>query len=68
MNANCTRLTAVTKELWARWQLTKQSWSDAKSQEFEQRFLQELVTTVDKTASVIDELDKLLAKIKKDCE
>ncbi len=68
MNANGTRLTAVTKELYVQWQQTRQYWTDAKSQEFEQKYLQELFTTVDKTAGVIEQLDKLLTKIKKDCE
>ena len=68
MNANATRLSAVTKELRVQWQQTKQYWTDAKSQEFEQKYLQELFTTVDKTANVIEQLNKVLTKIKRDCE
>jgi thymidylate synthase len=68
MNPNATRLTALSKELWVQWLQTKQYWSDAKSLEFEQKYLQELMTTVDKTATVIEQLDKLMQKIKKDCE
>jgi hypothetical protein len=68
MNANATRLSAVTKELWVKWQQTKETWHDEKSQEFEKRFLLELYATVDKTVTVIDQLDKIVAKIRHDCE
>lgn len=68
MNANGTRLAGATRELWLKWQQTKSSWRDAKSQEFEARYLSELVATVDKSVAVIEQLDKLLSKIRKDCE
>jgi hypothetical protein len=68
MNANATRLAAITKELWTQWQQTKDSWRDAKSLEFERRFMEELLASVDKTVTVIDQLDKLTGKIRKDCE
>lgn len=68
MNANGTRLAGATRELWLQWQQTKNSWRDAKSQEFEARYLSELVATVDKSVAVIEQLDKLLSKIRKDCE
>jgi thymidylate synthase len=68
MNASGARLAALTKDLWAKWQQTRESWADIKSLEFEQHYLQELNHSVDKTVSVMDQLDKLLEKIKKDCE
>ncbi len=68
MSTSSTRLAAVTKDLWAKWQHTRESWADAKSLEFERQFLQELTFSVDKTVSVMDQLDKLLTKIKTDCE
>ena len=68
MNANGTRLGAITKELWNQWQQTKQYWKDAKSEEFEHKYLEELVASVDKTVMVIEQLDKLLSKIRRDCE
>ena len=68
MNASGTRLGAITKELWGQWQETKEYWKDSKSNEFEHKFLEELVASVDKTVMVIEELDKLMSKIKKDCE
>lgn len=68
MSANGARLEAITKELRVQWQQTKQYWSDAKSAEFERAYLEELFSSVDRAVSVIDQLDKLLSKIKKDCE
>ena len=68
MNANASRLGALTKELSRAWQQTKDSWQDAKSAEFEHKFLQELIASVDKTVTTIEQLDKLLGRIKKDCE
>jgi thymidylate synthase len=68
MSASGSRLTAITKELWVQWQRTKDDWRDAKSLEFERKYLQELMSSVDKTVAVIDQLDKLIAKIKSDCE
>jgi hypothetical protein len=67
MNASGTRLGAITKDLWGQWQETKEYWKDSKSNEFERKFLEELVASVDKTVMVIEELDKLMSKIKKDC-
>jgi len=68
MNANATRLSGITKDLWVQWQQTKSYWRDSKCQEFEEKYLVELVSCVDKTVGVIEQLDKLLTKIKKDCE
>ena len=68
MSNNGSRLSALTKDLWVRWQQTRDYWADSKSQEFEAKYLQELVPSVDRTVSVIDQLDKLITKIKKDCE
>ncbi len=68
MNAAGSRLEALTKELRVQWQQTKVSWNDAKALEFEQKFLVELFSTVDKTVGVIEQIDKLMSKIRKDCE
>ena len=68
MNANGTRLSATTKELWNQWQQTKESWRDAKSQEFEHKYLEELFAGVDKAVTVMEQLDKLVTKTRNDCE
>jgi hypothetical protein len=66
--ANGARLQGVTRELISHWQQTKDSWRDAKSVEFERQYLQELLASVDAAVTTIEQLDKLLTKVKKDCE
>jgi hypothetical protein len=68
MNAVGTRLTATTRELWARWCETRSQWRDEKSQEFEEKYLADLVSAVEKSVAAIEQVDKLLLKIRKDCE
>ena len=68
MSSNRGRLLAITKELALRWEETKESWMDAKSREFEAKYIQELISNVDTAATVIDRLDKLVNKIRSDCE
>lgn len=68
MSASGARLEALTKDLRVHWQHTKEYWRDAKSQEFEHKYLEELFASVDRAVLVIDQLDKVILKIKKDCE
>ena len=68
MKASSARLAGLTKELRAQWQDTKSYWKDAKSQEFERRYMEELLAGVDRTVTVIEQLDKLVTKIRMDCE
>ncbi|HXD01477.1 MAG TPA: hypothetical protein VN048_19230 [Verrucomicrobiae bacterium] len=63
-----TRLTAVTRELSSHWGQTKNFWHDLKSREFEKKYLEELIPTVDRTVALMEQLDKLLSQIKHDCE
>ena len=68
MKASGSRLGGITKELRSEWQNTKSYWKDAKCQEFEHRFMEELLASVDRTVTVIEQLDKLVTKIRSDCE
>jgi hypothetical protein len=61
-------ISTATKELSRKWQQTKDSWRDAKSQEFEQKYMIELIGSVDRAVAVLDELDKVVAKIRSECE
>jgi len=63
-----TRLASLTKGLATRWDETKECWKDARSQEFEQRYMTELLAGVDKAVNVLEKLDEILAKVRKDCE
>ena len=68
LSGNRSRLVAVTKELSLKWDDTKTYWQDDKSREFEQRYLQELFAHSDRAATVIEKLDEILNRIRKDCE
>ena len=68
MSGNGAKLLALTKALSNQWQQTKHYWRDAKADEFERKYIQELMTSVDHASTVIEQLDKLVAKIRKDCE
>jgi len=68
LGGNKSRLVGVTRELVAQWAQTKNYWRDAKSAEFEHKYIEELIVGVDRTVMVIEKLDELLRKVKKDCE
>ena len=46
----------------------KEQWQDVKSAEFERKYLDELISSVDAAMSTMDQLNKVLAKMKADCE
>lgn len=68
MNASQNRLAGLTNSLRAEWEQTKHHWNDAKSREFEQRFLTDLFSSVNQTINHIESLERVLAKIRQDCE
>jgi hypothetical protein len=68
VSSNGNRVSAVTKDLLNQWRETREHWRDAKSMEFQRRYMEELFAGVDTTGTVIEQLDKLLKKIRNDCE
>jgi len=68
MTASKAQLEALTRGLSSKWTQTKDFWQDAKSREFEQRFMDELISSVNRTAVSIDELDKIVTKVRNECE
>ena len=68
MSASQNRLAGLTNDLRTEWEQTKHYWNDAKSQEFEQRFLSELIPAVNQTISTIESLELVLTKLRNDCE
>lgn len=56
------------RELAERWSATKAHWRDAKAQEFEKQYLEPLPGLITKSSAMINELETLLRKIRKDCE
>jgi len=61
-------LAQAVKDLSLNWQQTKTSWHDVKSDEFEKKYIEVLPALVAQATSVIDEIDLLLRKIRRDCE
>lgn len=68
MTGSNNRLMGLTKELRAEWDQTQQYWNDAKSLEFEQRFLDELFAGVNQAIANIDTLERNINKVRNDCE
>jgi hypothetical protein len=62
------RLAGSARELSLKWTETKNYWQDAKSREFEHKYLEDLFVRVDKTVAIIEKLDEILKKVRSDCE
>lgn len=65
---SASNLTQAVRELLASWERAKIHWRDAKSQEFEARFLEKLPHDVAQARTAMEELDVLLRKVRNDCE
>jgi len=66
--ANKARLGEMTKDLLARWQETHEQWRDSQATAFETKYMRELKSDVDKAMAAMNELEKLLSKMRNDCE
>ena len=61
-------LMAAAKELSMEWQETKNYWRDAKTREFEERFLEPLPGYISRATRAMEEVDAILKKVRHDCE
>ncbi len=61
-------LSRASKDLLLKWMEAKNVWNDAQSREFEERFLFALEGDLKAAMSAMDELSRLLAACKRDCE
>ena len=68
VSANGKTLVALTKQLSVAWEETKTYWKDPKSEEFEKRFLAELTATAERVAPIFDDLEKVLSRVRSECE
>lgn len=68
LSANKARLGEMTKDLLARWEDTHEQWRDARAGDFETKYLRELKSDVDKAMAAMNELEKVLSKMRNDCE
>ncbi|MBB5351542.1 UV DNA damage repair endonuclease [Haloferula luteola] len=58
----------ATRELMVRWQAVRESWKDAKAEEFASHFLDGLPEEADRAIRVMADLERLISKIHGDCE
>lgn len=68
LSASKAKLAKSTKELMLKWQGTNNYWNDRKSAEFEKQYLAALPDSVSAALTIIEEIEKLLNKVRKDCE
>jgi hypothetical protein len=68
MSGNQGRLVGLTRDILLEWTETKNYWHDTKSEEFERRFMDELSIHVNRAVMVLEQMEELLKKVRKDCE
>ncbi|NLT71728.1 MAG: hypothetical protein GXX91_13700 [Verrucomicrobiaceae bacterium] len=68
LNHSKGRLTGLSRDLLRIWRETRESWRDEKGREFDTLYMQPMFDSVDHAARAIDDLDKVLKKLKDDCE
>jgi hypothetical protein len=68
IGSNGKALARATKDLFLKWEATKRAWLDAKAAQFENDYLAELQTAVDRAVPIFDELDKLVDRVRSECE
>jgi hypothetical protein len=61
-------LIQAMKELSAEWDQARSSWRDAKSLEFEGKYLAELPQHIRRAAEAMEEIETVLRKVRADCE
>jgi hypothetical protein len=68
LSGNKGRLVGLTRDISLEWAETKNYWRDAKSEEFERRFMAELSAHVNRAVLVLEQMEELLKKVRSDCE
>jgi len=68
VRAGAGTLAQAMKELSLKWQQTRAHWRDAKAEEFEARIMNVLPDHVSKALEAMEDLEKMLRKVRSDCE
>ena len=68
INASAARIAALTRDLETRWNSTREYWTDHRSREFDRVYMRELLSSVNILVAAAQELDKIIAKVKTDCD
>ncbi len=66
--ASAVKLGKSTKQVLQSWERVKSYWRDAKSREFEKNYIASLPDEISAAAKVIEEIDKIISKARRDCE
>jgi len=67
MSEGSTKLQYALKSLRARWEETKEGWSDQVRDDFERKHLSPMETQVSATIRGMDKLGEIIAKVRRDC-
>ncbi|MEM9281645.1 MAG: hypothetical protein AAGA96_07465 [Verrucomicrobiota bacterium] len=62
------RLVGLSRDLLKTWQETQEVWRDRKAGEFNLTYMQPMFDAVDHATAAMDDLDKMLQKLRRDCE
>lgn len=68
IRGSASNLVQAIKELTMQWEQTKSYWRDAKSQQFAETYLHPLPDHIARARFAMEELEKLLSKVRSDCE
>jgi hypothetical protein len=61
-------LASATKHLWRSWDNVRHEWRDAKAEDFERKYLEELQATVDRANVVLNQIEKIMGQAREECE
>ncbi len=61
-------LAHASKNLSREWRETEGHWRDAKAREFEREYLADIPAQIAKAVEAMEELDRVLRKVRSECE
>ncbi len=68
IRGSASNLAQAMKDIMIKWEQTRESWRDSKSEEFQSHYLEHLPAHIARAMAAMEELDGLLRKVRKDCE
>ncbi len=68
VHATKARLSGMSRQLSLEWEHVRATWTDDKAREFHQRYLVPLMADVEKAVAAMEQLEKLMLRVKEDCE
>ena len=68
LQSNRSRLAGLSKELSRSWQETQDQWRDQKRNDFDETYMRPLFESIENAVTAMEDLDKILKKIRQDCE